>query len=151
MGRLVGMEEEQMALSASADEMRDHGPADILEHVHEQATRAPISEVADSLQRLLTARLVAYIAGVKDVKTVSRWASGEIGEVRLESERRLRAAYEVMTLLSRFDGPGTVRAWFIGMNPHLADDSPADAIHEGRLQETLGAAKSFVAYGANYG
>ena len=54
-------------------------------------------------------------------------------------------------LVLRFDGPGTVRAWFIGMNPHLADDSPADAIREGRFQEALGAAKSFVAYGANYG
>jgi len=34
---------------------------------------------------------------------------------------------------------------------HLADDSATDAIHEGRFQEVLGAAKSFVAYGANYG
>lgn len=124
---------------------------DILEQVHQQAVRTPIAEVAESLQRLLTGRLVAYIAGVKDAKTVARWATGEIGEVRLESERRLRSAYEVMTLLLRFDGPGTVRAWFIGMNPHLADDSPADAIHGGRYQETLNAAKSFVAYGANYG
>jgi hypothetical protein len=138
-------------MAISVDETRDHGAPDILEQVHEQTTRAPIAEVAESLQRLLTGRLVAYIAGVKDIKTVSRWASGEIGDVRLESERRLRTAYEVMTLLLRFDGPGTVRAWFIGMNPHLADDSPADAIHEGRFQETLSAAKSFVAYGANYG
>jgi len=37
------------------------------------------------------------------------------------------------------------------MNPHLGDDSPADAIHEGRLREAFGAARSFVAYGANYG
>ncbi len=138
-------------MAVSIDEVRDREGPDILEQVHERATRASIVEVANSLQGLLTGRLVAYIAGVKDVKTVSRWASGEIGEVRLESERRLRAAYEISTLLSRFDGPGTVRAWFIGMNPHLSDDSPADAIHEGRFQEALGAAKSFVAYGANYG
>ncbi len=37
------------------------------------------------------------------------------------------------------------------MNPHLDDDAPADALHEERLQEALGAAKSFVAYSANYG
>lgn len=124
---------------------------DILEQVHQQAVRTPTPEVADSLQRLLTGRLVAYITGVKDAKTVARWATGEIGEVRLESERRLRTAYEVMTLLLRFDGPGTVRAWFIGMNPHLRDDAPADAIHDGRYQEALDAARSFIAYGANYG
>ncbi len=130
---------------------KDHGAAAILDQVHQQATRTPIPTVADDLQRLLTGRLVAYIAGVKDVKTVSRWASGEIGEVRLESERRLRTAYEIATLLQRYDGPGTVRAWFIGMNPHLEDDSPADAIQQGRFQESLAAARSFVAYGANYG
>lgn len=137
-------------MATPARERQERGAPDILEQVHEQAVRAPITEMAESLQRLLTGRLVAYMAGVKDAKTVARWASGEIGEVRLESERRLRAAYEIMALLSRFDGPGTVRAWFIGMNPHLADDSPADAIHEGRFQETLAAAKSFIAYGANY-
>lgn len=138
-------------MAISTDNRPDWTTSDILEQVHQQAVRTPISEVAGSLQRLLTGRLVAYIAGVKDAKTVGRWANGEIAEVRLESERRLRTAYEMVTLLLRFDGPGTVRAWFIGMNPHLADDSPADAIHEGRYQEALGAAKSFIAYGANYG
>lgn len=138
-------------MTASASELRNREVAAILDQVHQQATRTPIPVVTEGLQRLLTGRLVAYIAGVKDVKTVSRWASGQTGEVRVDSERRLRAAYEIMTLLQRYDGPGTVRAWFIGMNPHLEDDSPADAIHEGRLQDALGAAKSFVAYGANYG
>jgi hypothetical protein len=138
-------------MAVSAGDQWGYGASDILEQVHQQAVRTPVPEVADALQRVLTGRLVAYIAGVKDAKTVARWATGEISEVRLESERRLRTAYEVMTLLLRFDGPGTVRAWFIGMNPHLGDDSPADAIHEGRYQEALNAARSFVAYGANYG
>ena len=97
-------------MAISTDDRPDWTASDILEQVHQQSVRAPISEVAGSLQRLLTGRLVAYIAGVKDVKTVGRWANGEIGEVRLESERRLRTAYEVVTLLLRFDGPGTVRA-----------------------------------------
>ena len=61
-----------------------------------------------------------------------------------------QAQDEIMTLL-RFDGPATVRAWFLGSNPHLADDAPADALHEGHLQDAMGAARSFVAYGANYG
>jgi len=65
----------------------------------------------------------------------------------VESEQRLRAAYEIMALLLRFDGPGTVRAWFIGMNPVLGDDSPADAIHDGRLREAMSAARNFIAYG----
>jgi len=40
----------------------------------------------------------------------------------------------------------TQRAWFIGMNPVLGDDSPADAIHDGRFHEAMGAARNFIAY-----
>lgn len=129
----------------------DEEAATVLEQVHNQSTRMPIKEAAESLQRLLTSRLTAYMAGVKDVKTVSRWVSGEVTGMRLDSESRLRAAYEIMILLLRFDGPDTVRAWFIGMNPQLNDESPAEYIHQGRLQDAMNAARSFVAFGgANY-
>jgi hypothetical protein len=138
-------------VALSAEDAQDREAAAILEQVHNQAIRAPIKEAAESLQRLLTGRVTAYVVGVKDVKTITRWATGEVTDIRVESEQRLRTAYEIMTLLLRFDGPTTVRAWFIGSNPHLADDAPADAIHEGRLQDAMGAARSFVAYGANYG
>ncbi len=137
-------------MALSVEEVKEGEVASILAQVHNQATRASIKESADTIQRLLGGRLTAYVAGVKDVRTVSRWAAGDITEVRAESEQRLRSTYEIMTLLLRFDGPGTVRAWFIGMNPHLNDDSPADAIHDGRFQETMGVAKIFIAYGANY-
>lgn len=119
----------------------------IFEQAHARAMRAPVSEMVGDLYRLLTGRLVAYIAGLKDARTVSRWASGEITDVRVKSEQRLRAAYEIMTLLPRFDGPETVRAWFIGMNPVLGDSSPADAIHKGCAHEAMSAARNFIAYG----
>ncbi len=138
-----------MALSVGSIE--EQSAATILEQVHGQAMRAPVKEAAESLQRLLTGRIAAYVVNVKEAKTIARWAADTVVEIRPESEQRLRAAYEIMTLLLRFEGPGTTRAWFLGMNPHLEDDAPADALHEGRLQETLGAAKSFIAYGANYG
>jgi hypothetical protein len=105
------------------------------------------ADVADLLQDLLLGRLVAYVAGVKDAKTVSRWAKGEVGEARWESERRLRAAYEIAQLLVRFDSSRVVKAWFIGLNPQLDDESPAEVIREGRLKEAMNAARVFVAGG----
>ncbi len=119
----------------------------VYEQVHAEALCTSLPEITGGLCRLLTSRLVAHIAGVKDARTVNRWASGTIGDVRVESEKRLRAANEIMTLLQRFEGPGTTRAWFIGMDPYLGDVSPADAIHEGHVQEALGAARHFIAYG----
>jgi hypothetical protein len=121
--------------------------AAVLEQAHRQSVSASVSEITSFLQDLLSRRLVAYVAGVKDGKTVTRWANGEVTEARQESEQRLRTAYEIAQLLIRFDSPRIVRAWFIGLNPQLDDVSPAEAIHEGRLKEAKAAARAFVAGG----
>jgi hypothetical protein len=121
--------------------------AQVLEQAHRQAVVTPVGDVASFLQDLLGRRLVAYVAGVKDAKTVSRWVSGEVGSVRQESEERVRTAYEVAQLLVQFDSPRIVKAWFIGLNPQLDDVSPAETIREGRLKEAKAAARAFVAGG----
>jgi hypothetical protein len=46
-------------------------------------------------------------------------------------------------LPARFETSETVSAWFIGPSPELDDISPARSIHEGRLQEAIGAARAF--------
>ena len=77
--------------------------------VHRQATAAPVSEIAGTLQELLSRRLTAFIAGVGDGKTVSRWASGEVAEIRdVWMEQRLRTAYEITQLLLTYDAAQTV-------------------------------------------
>lgn len=119
----------------------------LIERAHRQSVHASAAEVAGYLQELLSRRLVAYVAGVKDAKTVTRWASGEVENVREENEKRLRTAYEIAQLLVRFDSPRVVKAWFIGLNPQLGDVSPAEAIHGGELREAMSAARAFVAGG----
>jgi hypothetical protein len=117
-----------------------------VEQAHHRAVDARLEDVVEYLQALLGRRLVAYIAGVKDAKTVSRWANGE-AEARQEAEKRVRAAYQIALLLTGFDSPRIVKAWFIGLNPHLADVAPAEAIHDGRSKEALAAARSFIVGG----
>lgn len=119
----------------------------LLKDVHSQATRVSLSEATSMMYRLLTGKVAAYMIGVKNVRTLTRWAGGAVGEMRIEQETRLRTAYEIATLLSHFDAPETVRAWFIGMNPELDDVAPIEVIRQGRLQEALGAARAFVANG----
>lgn len=119
----------------------------LIERAYRQSVHASAAEVAGYLQELLGRRLVAYVAGVKDAKTVTRWVSGEVENVRYENERRLRTAYEISQLLVRFDSPRVVKAWFIGLNPQLGDASPAEAIHDGELKEAMSAARAFVAGG----
>ncbi len=118
----------------------------VASEVHHRSVSFEIAEVAKYLQDALGQKLVAYMAGVNDPKRVGRWAQG-LQTPRADAERRLRAAFQIFHLLLASDGDHVVRAWFIGMNPELDDDAPADAIREGRLKEVLTAAKAFTAGG----
>lgn len=115
--------------------------------IHREALITPIANVVAFLVDLLGSRLVAYIAGVKDTKTVRRWANNEGGEVRPDSQQRIRVAYEIAQLLIQVDSPRVVKAWFIGLNPQLDDVSPAEMLHEKKLKEVKTAARAFIAGG----
>lgn len=113
---------------------------------HERAVSFEVKDVARYLQEALGQKLVAYMADVNDPKRVGRWAQG-VQSPRADAERRLRAAFQIFHLLLSEETPHVIRAWFIGMNPQLDDDSPAEAIRDGRLKEALAAAKAFVTGG----
>lgn len=107
----------------------------------------PFNEIVRVLQQLLTRQLTAHIAGIKDGKSVTRWASGETKEVRNDSEQHLRAAYECVVLLSSLGAESIAKAWFIGQNPFIDDISPAQALNEGKIKEVRLAARAFLGGG----
>ncbi len=113
--------------------------------VHSRAVRRPISLVVAELQEALGQRLTAVIAGTTDGKAVWQWARGERAP-HPRTEKRLRDAYQVVQLLLEQEGPETIRAWFIGMNPELDDEAPAIAIAE-EPKLVLSAARAFLANG----
>lgn len=118
-----------------------------LEELHNRAVTTPLAKIASDLEELLTRRVIAFIADV-DGKTVSRWASGQVNDIRdMHTHQRLLVTYEIAQLLLEYDSPRTVKAWFLGLNPQLDDRSPAEVLQEGRLKAVLDAARAFVAYG----
>lgn len=118
-----------------------------IEQAYRLSIETPLAQIVQALQETLTRRMVAYIAGVKDGRSVTRWSNGDVVDIRQSSDERLRAAYWIMQLLSQYDSPAIVKAWFIGLNPQLGDVAPAEAIRDGRLKETLGAARVFIVGG----
>ncbi|MEZ4504321.1 MAG: hypothetical protein R2848_00370 [Thermomicrobiales bacterium] len=50
--------------------------------IHRQATSASISRLHVTCKEVLAALSIALAAGVQDGKTVARWASGEVTEIR---------------------------------------------------------------------
>lgn len=113
---------------------------------HRKSVEFEISDVARFLQETLGQKLVAYMTNVSDAKTVGKWAKGE-NVPRAEVQNQLRAAFQVFHLLQSEENPHTVRAWFVGMNPQLDDESPADAIREGKLKDVVVAARAYLAGG----
>ena len=116
------------------------------EQAHRKAVESNIADVVRYLQEGLGQKLVAHVAGVSDPRTVARWAAGERAP-RAEHEQRLRCAYQTFQLLLPEEAPHTVRAWFLGLNPQLDDQSPAQSIREGNFRDVLVAAKAFLAGG----
>jgi len=124
-------------------------PADVRSRsaaAHRKQVEFEIGDIAEFLQETLGQKLVAYMANVQDPKTVGQWAR-KAHMPRSDAEERLRIAFQVFHLLQSEESAHTVRAWFIGMNPQLDDEAPADAIRAGRLKDVWVAAKAYVAGG----
>ena len=117
---------------------------------HDQAARLEFPVLVKELTELLGSKLVAYIAGVKEVRAVREWGTGERA-ARSPIPERLRVAYQVGWLIAHHDSASVARAWFQGLNPQLDDRSAARLLRDGELEEVgpliLSAARAFVSGG----
>lgn len=109
---------------------------------HGRAVQLSTEDVVGQLVRVLGKQLLAFMVS-KDAKSVQRWAKGE-SRPRERDEKILRNAYQVYALLDQVEGDHTIRAWFMGMNPQLDDESPAEALAEERYRDVAAAARAFV-------
>jgi len=109
--------------------------------------RQGLPQIVADLRSRLGAKLVAYIADVTETRAVRSWVEGDRTPAP-NTQRRLRLAFQVATLIDRSEGDGVAATWFQGMNPQLGDRSPARVLHEDRSDEAmaqvLAAAKGFV-------
>jgi len=108
---------------------------------HEASVELRLSDIVAFLQEQIGPNLTAYIAG-KSPGTVARWAKDEQSPSDAV-ERRLRETYRVFEVINEEDSNHVVRAWLMGMNPELGDETPADFLREDRFREVLIAAKTF--------
>lgn len=59
----------------------------------------------------------------------------------------MRTAYQMFDLLESEESDHTIRAWFMGMNPQLDDESSAEALREDQHRAVMAAARAFLAGG----
>lgn len=104
------------------------------------ADAASVSAIARELRVGLGAPLTAFITGAT-AHGVQQWALGS-AELPPACERPLRTAYDAFVVVADADSPAVARAWFMGMNPELGDESPAEALSEARYAAVMAAARS---------
>ncbi|MEO7016894.1 MAG: hypothetical protein ABI130_09810 [Leifsonia sp.] len=114
---------------------------------YNDSIRHSLPQIVDELRHALGAKLVAYIAGVTETRTVREWVETDRHPSPTAVER-LRLVHRVVTLISQSEGDAVVPTWFQGMNPHLGDRSPARVLHEDKFEEAgprvLAAANAFI-------
>lgn len=111
------------------------------EAAHARTVTLTIADIAEFLRDTLGSKLTAHIAGVSDAKMVGRWAEGT--KPAAAREKRLRDTYQIFQVLLKAEDEYVARAWFIGMNPLLDDETPADSLREGRARDVMAAARAF--------
>lgn len=107
------------------------------------AVHLPIADVVNELCDMLTSKIVASMAGVKDSGQVRKWARGELAPQHTAG-MRLRFAYDTLQKIESAEGRRTTEAWALSVNPRLNYDSPVKAVREDRFREVAAAADALM-------
>jgi hypothetical protein len=98
------------------------------------------AQKVESLSRDLgSKRRLAEALGV-DPAQVTRWARG--GGIDPENAERLDLLELAASRLARLYEPEVIDDWIFGLNPHLGDRRPIDAIRAHELEAVLGAIRA---------
>ena len=113
--------------------------ARIVRDAHAHAVELGISDIAAALQTQVGQALLGVIVN-KTERTLTRWTKAAVRPPHA-SEQLLRDTFQVFELLTSAD---VARAWFMGMNPQLDDEFPAEALSTGRVRDVMVAARAFI-------
>lgn len=107
-------------------------------------SESDISVVVERLIRRLGLTLVSTLAGASDTRAGLAWITPDLPGPSPASALRLRCADEVWRRICDVEGGDVARAWFIGANPWLNDDTVITALREDRFPQVNAAADAFL-------
>ena len=111
---------------------------------HSNTARMDVHEMARQLNSNLGPTMVAALTGATDKGQAIRWAKPDGPAPRPDAVRRLQLAHRVWTHVAVAENEHTARAWFIGGNPLLGEDTPLTAIREDRAREVMAAVQALL-------
>ncbi|WP_415853611.1 hypothetical protein [Sinomonas sp. G460-2] len=94
------------------------------------------SLIISTLRYLISSPLLAYAAGLDNTEQLDKWERSE-ATPHQGAVDKLKASYELTMLLTTIDTPTTARGWLQSQNPMLGNVSPARALRDWPLSESL--------------
>lgn len=88
--------------------------------------------------------LVATLAGSKDSKLPYKWAKPDGPTPGPAFQKRLQLAHRAWLAIADAENEDIARAWFVGGNPFLQEDTPITAIREDRHRDLTRALSGFL-------
>lgn len=105
-----------------------------------------LSDQVRYLRRNLGEKMTAYVCGLRDSQPVNSWLRGK--RPQIQTEMRVRYAYQAVMLVGVGFGKETAQAWLWGKNQGLKGRAPAQVLRRAatvaELEAVVSAAKSFV-------
>jgi len=117
----------------------------MVEHPDEpNAADLGISEVTRRLNVALDKKRVAVLADAAASELASGWAQAGGPQPGAASAKHLRFGYEQWKMVANAEGDDLARAWFIGANRWLGNDTPVNAIRSDKWEEVTRAAHALI-------
>lgn len=111
---------------------------------HGDTARLDIHELVRRLNSHLGPLLVATLAGSKDSKLPYKWAKPDGTTPGPAFQKRLQLAHRAWLIIADAESEAIARAWFVGGNPFLDEDTPVTALREDRHKEVAHALTAFL-------
>jgi hypothetical protein len=124
--------------------------ADELERLQHDAVVRPPADIAAYLQEQLGQRVAAHLVGLGDTRQLGRYSRPDGPQPSELTERRLREAFVVVSLVASAYDAKTAKSWLFGTNTRLDDEAPIEVL--GTATETkqfaavLRAARQFATF-----
>ena len=86
-------------------------------------------ELLESLQNILTQRLLAYILAISDGRIVGDFIRGTIKPLP-PTEYRIHQLHTLVYDFAKNEDRATIQSWFLGIKEELNDRCPAEWLHQ---------------------
>jgi len=120
----------------------------VWDYVDQEAQRLAFDKQVSLIVEILGRRTTAYLLGLDDLATLTKWAHATAVAVSDLDRERVRCAFVMVRLITRLYDSVTAESWLFGTNSRFDGRAPAWILHHSddraMLRAVVSAAEEFI-------